>query len=275
MVGLTLSKPVSAVKISNELVRSAQKLKLSEKRLLMMAISKITDENIDSEIAVTAIEYADFYGVPRASAYKTINDAMMGVHAREFIVGNKACRWFITRTLDTKGYIEIEFHHKIKPHIHDLKECYTQYYLRRAGDFKHIYSWRLFELLMQFRKTGLLRISLDEFKEILEIPESYNRDFALIRQKVLKRSLDEINKTGLCVKLKPIKKGRSVHMLEFTFQLEQQRDWVKPTGKPTDGLDDAYVKKNARAGESWEDARKRLKAELKKQQEVEPQKKTA
>jgi len=273
-----LGKSISTVRLSNELVRSAQKLKLSEKRFLMMAVSKVTDENISGRIAVTAIEYAEFYGVSKTSAYNTIAEARDGIFGRFFILGDQDHQWFKSRTRDTKGYAEIVFHEAIAPHIHDLKSCYTQYYLRRAGNFKHVYSWRLFELLMQFRTTGKLVITLADFKEILEVPESYNRDFSAVRHKVINPSIKEIVASGLPVKLKTIKKGRAISTLEFTFKLEQQRDWVgkKPEGNPEQQpkrITKKYIEQNARPGESYSEAQERLQRELaKQQQEVQYQK---
>lgn len=236
----------------------------------MMAVSKVTNENIKGRIAVTAIEYAEFYGVSKTSAYNTIAEARDGIFGRFFVLGDQDHQWFKSRTRDTKGYAEIVFHEEIAPHIHDLKSCYTRYYLKRAGEFKHIYSWRLFELLMQFRTTGKLVIPLSDFKEILEVPESYNRDFSAVRHKVINPAIKEIKAGGLPVKLKTIKKGRAIHTLEFTFPLEQQADWVKnQIGKPQqtaqpNRITKKYIEKHARPGETYASAQERLQQELNK-----------
>jgi len=247
----------------------------------MMAVSKVTNENVSGRIAVTAIEYAEFYGVSRTSAYNTIAEARDGIFGRFFVLGDQDHQWFKSRTRDTKGYAEIVFHEEIAPHIHDLKKCYTQYYLKRAGEFKHVYSWRLFELLMQFRTTGKLIIKLAEFKEILEIPESYNRDFSSVRHKVINPAIKEIKAGGLPVKLKTIKNGRAIATLEFTFPLEQQSDWVANAAQQMPAanskrLDKKYIEKHAKPGESYSEAQERLQRELdKQQQEVNEQRKSA
>lgn len=258
------------VKISNQLVRCAQKLSISEKRLLMLIVSVVDDENIDSEIVTTAKEYKAVYGLSINNCYNVLKAAQLKLWERSFVMDGKQKRWFITSDhIPQQGQIESRLHPDIKPHIHELKTHYTKYYLRRAKDFKRTYSWILFELLMQMRTTGKLLISLDEFKEILDIPESYSKDFGIIRHKVINVALKEINDTGLSVKLKTEKKGRVVHMLVFTFSPEQQRDWIpkQSDGKPK-GITKKYIEQHARPGESYEEARKRLERELKQSKEV-------
>jgi len=259
------------VKVSNDLVRCAQKLRLSEKRLLMLVVTKVTSDNIDSEIPVTAIEYAEFYNVDRKSCYQTMVAAHKKLWSRDFVMDGKLRRWVITCEYQHgEGCVSIRIHPDMKEHVVDLKECYTQYYLRRAGEFKLIYSWRLFEQLMRCRTTGKFRISLADFKVIHEVPASYSRDFSQVRHKVINPAMKEIRASGLPVKLTTFKKGRAVDMLEFTFPQEQQRDWVKALAKNggKQGITKKYIEKHAKPGESYSEAQERLQRELDNQQKA-------
>ena len=268
------------VRISNDLVRCVQKLKISEKRLLMLVVSKATDDTVNDLIPITAVEYADFYSVDLKSCYRTMRAAHERLWERSFDIGDTKYRWVITcRYADGEGRILVRIHPDIQQHISHLKFHYTQYYLRRAGEFKRSSSWRLFELLMQFRKTGILKISVSEFKEVLEVPQSYNEHFALIRHKVIIPALKEIKAAGLPVKLKTEKKGRSIHMLIFTFPLEQQSDWVANAAQQISGANSKQritkkqIEKHAKPGESYSEAQERLQRELDNQQkEVQHQK---
>lgn len=256
------SKPV--VRISNQLVRASQKMKLNEKRLLMLAISKVTESTIDEIIPVTVSEYSEAYSVDSKSCYRTMVTAQERLWGRDFTIDDTRYRWVITCRYETgEGAVSIRVHPDLKQHISELKSHYTQYLLRMAGDFKSIYSWRLFELLMQFRSTGLLRIELAEFRELMGVPDAYHKDFGLLRRKAINVPLDEIKKTGLPVKLLVKKRRSAAYALEFTFPTEQQLDIFKAPSKPV--VNDAYITKHARPGESWDAARKRLTEELKKE----------
>jgi plasmid replication initiation protein len=213
------------VKISNELVRAIQRLTLNEKRLLMLGLTKLeTRSGIHQTISIKASEFASTYGVVPTNAYKTLSDSKSKLWDRETIINGHTVRWLIThKHIEQAGSLLLRFHPDLEPHVLDLKTRFTQYLLSRAAEFSHVYSWRLFELLMQFKKTGLLNISVDEFKSVLEVPEAYNKDFGLIRSKVINIALKEIKeKAGLPTKMTVEKEGRKVKALKFTFPTEQQ-----------------------------------------------------
>ncbi len=215
----------SIVKVSNELVRAVQRLTLNEKRLLMLGLSKLnTDMGINQLINIKASELANMYGMQSSNAYTALKDTKDRLWEREAIIDDTGIRWIITYRMQPKaGCISLRFHPDLEPHILDLKNRFTQYLLSRAAEFSHVYSWRLFELLMQFRTTGVLNVPVEEFKRILETPEAYERDFGLIRSKVINVALKEIkDKASLPVKLSVTKEGRKIVMLRFTFPTEQQ-----------------------------------------------------
>lgn len=250
----------SLVKVSNALNSSSYTLSLPEKRLLMLAIANLDRETESGMIQLLASDYADFYSLNRAGTYRTLKNATEKLWTRTLVTedGTKY-RWIITSKYNEGGAIELEFHPKLKPHLLQLKNNFTQYFLHRAADFKLMYSWRLFELLIQFKSTGFLTIELDDFKKSLDIPKAYNRDFGKIREKVIEPAIKEIReKDGLAVKWEAIKTGRKVTSLKFTFPVEPQT--ALPLDKPK-----KYTKEDlekdpslAKPGESYEQALKRL-----------------
>lgn len=123
----------------------------------------------------------------------------------------------------TEGITELALWHELAPMLFELKSHFTSYRLNRASGLQSVYSWRLFELLMQFKKTGLLNISIDDFSKSLELSETYTKDFGAMRRKVIEPAVKEIReKDGLLVEWEAIKAGRKVKALKFTFPTEQQ-----------------------------------------------------
>ena len=230
------------VSLSNELVRAAHGLTLTEKRVLMLAVSKLdstakpTPENLVSKI--TVLELVSEYGLDPKSAYKQAYDAVEhlmnryirfaheGVETRMQWVGQANYK-------QDEGYIELEFWHKLSPMLFELKNRFTSYQLKRAGVLRSVYSWRLFELLMQFKRTGLLNIPIDDFNHAMEAPESLRANFSNLRNRVIEPAVKEIReKDGLAVEWEAIKAGRKVKALKFTFPTEQQLSLVSEQKPP-------------------------------------------
>lgn len=222
------------IKVSNQLVLASQPLKLGEKRLLAMLIAKVDDSNINQFIEISAKEYSKLYGVEMDGCYKAMKRAEQGLWDAEiWFSPDDKCRW-VTRCKYQKqeGKIQLKIHEDLREHVSGLNEYYTSYLLKVAGEFSTVYSWRLLELLMRFRKTGLYRPpSLDEFHTLMGVPDAYRARFNLFRTKALNVPLKEIRAAGINVVMELKKSGRKVTGIEFRFPREQQSDWVNNTSK--------------------------------------------
>ena len=250
-----MNKTNELVTISHDLTRASYSLSLNEKRVLLKAVSLLdTYGGPDQMIEINAGDCADFYSMEKKKSYTYIASAVQKLWDRTLVLKDGTrMRWVITCKYES-GVVFVKFHPDLSPHLLDLKTHYTRYMLTRAANFKLMYTWRLFELIMQFKRTGYLKIDLGEFKDTLEIPEYYSSDFSRIRVKVIEPAIKEIReKDGLKVTWKPIKKGRSVAALEFKFPVEPQHELFK--------VDKPFIDKPARPGESYEQAEKRLKEE--------------
>lgn len=260
------------VNMSNELVRSAHGLTLGEKRLLMLAIAKIDSEKpATPQNMVTRIDVSEFvheFKITPQTAYTEVRHAaeqLMNRYIR-FFYPDKDGKEIETRMQwvgrasykKSEGWVELAFWHELSPMLFELQERFTSYKLDRVGGLRSVYSWRLFELLMQFKSTGKLRISVDEFTKIMEAPKSIKTNFANLRIKIIEPAVKEIReKDGLQVKWEPIKAGRKVQTLLFTFPQEQQVALPLKQPKPFN-ITKAYVEQHAYPGESYAQATHRL-----------------
>ncbi len=263
------------VKMKNELVRAAHGLSLMEKRLLMLAISKLdndkpaTPENMTVEIHVS--EFIEQYGITAKSTYGDVREAaehLMDRYIRFFSENGKKetrMQWVGQATYEENiGLVTLDFWHKLAPMLFELQREFTSYKLSRAGALRSIYSWRLFELLMQFKKTGFLTISLEEFWKAMDVPQSMRNKFVNLRARVIDPAIKEITeKDGLKIEWKPLKTGRKVTNLEFRFPVEKS-DTVSSVAQ-VEVLHKVYTRADleadsslAKPGESYEQALSRL-----------------
>ncbi len=235
------------VSIANELIKSAQGLNIGEKRLLMLAVSKLDSKAKPSiqgaTVSISVSEMVEMFGLNSDKAYQEAKKAAEGIMKRQIrLKSNNAdselMQWVGKSKYNSgEGWILIEFYYGLFPHLFELKSHFTSYRLSRASGLQSVYSWRLFELLMQFKKTGLLNILIDDFHHSLETPQTYHADFSLLRARVIEPAVREIReKDGLAVQWEAKKAGRKVVSLCFTFPTEQQNTLpleTKPT--PTKG----------------------------------------
>lgn len=219
------------VNMSNALIKAAHGLTITEKRLLMLAVSKLDSKAInqaDMIVRIAASEFSKLYGLAPNTGYEEVKQASERLMDRRirFFHGHFETRmqWVGRATYaPTEGITELALWHELAPMLFELKSHFTSYRLNRASGLKSVYSWRLFELLMQFKKTGLLNISIDDFSKSLELSETYTKDFGAMRRKVIEPAVKEIReKDGLLVEWEAIKAGRKVKALKFTFPTEQQ-----------------------------------------------------
>ncbi|HAQ86911.1 MAG TPA: replication initiator protein [Pseudomonas sp.] len=235
MAWLSLMKSVTVepgsrknVTKSNDLVMAAYKLTLNEQRLLLAAISQIDPRKpMPRPISITAQDFSEQYGIPLKHAYEALKEATSALYERDIKTFDgrykSRFRW-VDRVdyLDGGGETKLFFTVHVQPYLVHLNQRFTTYELKRIADLTSTHSIRLFELLQQFRSTGFYRVSVAEFRELLELGPSYER-YSNLKLKVIDPAIAELReKSGLLVELKTEKKGRAINRLTFTFRDDDQ-----------------------------------------------------
>jgi plasmid replication initiation protein len=226
------------VSMSNRLARSAQSLKLAEKRLISACLAA-TDSvakrqlalavNSGWKVKVTAQEYARAFDLDLTTAYEQLQAASENLFERYVrYVGmsrtgrreDKKFRWVsaVTR-VPGDGAVEVNFTPEIAPHLLGLRSHFTSYKLSQAEAFDSIYAWRLFELLRSWQSTGRYETSIEDFWDVMEAPPSCQKDFKALRTRIIEPSIKTLRaKANLEIEWTPIKAGsRRVCALEFRF----------------------------------------------------------
>lgn len=104
---------------------------------------------------------------------------------------------------------------------------WTQFEFFEFSMLKSVYSKSVFRFLKQYRKTGLWKVSLEDFRNLLSIPTSYKPSH--IDSRVLNPIMNELPPIfkGLKVhKVKSRRRGNQLLGYEFTFQREQTGDYI-------------------------------------------------
>jgi len=218
---------------NNQLVQSSYELTLDESRIVEIAIAKIKfGEDVPSEIEISAQEFGSIFNIDDSNVYKQLKTATERLYERSIELlnfkGHQSKRVFrivqMCDYLGAEGKVNLSFSDGIKPYLKVMKEKgnYTTYRLHQTRTLTSAHSIRLFGLLMQFKSTGVLYINLPELKHAFALQDKYDTWGAFDRR-VIKPSIKALNEqTSYDVKYKPIKEGRPVVAVEFTFKEKSQ-----------------------------------------------------
>lgn len=227
------------VNVRNALNMAAQGFKtLDEKRIVMACVAKIDSATFDElhqrhVVKLTAAEFAaTFPAIPKEDAYAVMKKALPGLRRREFRrevktrqgVEIREDAWISGTTyMDKRGWLELRFTPEATPFLLAIRGDFTSYYLKQAAGLRTLNSWRLLELLQQYQDTGWRQIDLADFGKALEVNPSYLENFAHMRRRVIEPAVKELReKDGWLIEWEPIKDGRKVSALRFTFERDPQ-----------------------------------------------------
>jgi len=211
----------------NALLEAAYKMTLQEKRLLLLAISKIDSRKpIPEPIRIYAHEFAQAYNLPGKWAYEAIKEATESLYHCTIKIPEVAnspedeYRW-IWRKSTTKydGFVELYFTPVVAPYLSELTGDFTRYKLMRVANLTSVHSVRLFEMFMRYEVEGFgyWIVKLDDFRERLGLGKAYER-MSNLRTRVLDPVKNELpEKANMVMDYEIIKKGRVPDRLKFTF----------------------------------------------------------
>ena len=217
----------------NALIEASYKLSLVEQRLILMAIVEMRKpldyQNKPREIVISASDYARHFDTHINTAYQALQDATKDLMARQFtfidIVDGKKIKK-TSRWVSEIGYgvneavVTMKFAPAIMPLISELERRFTSYSLDRIASLNSAYAVRLYELLIQWRSTGLTPlIKLDDLRQKLGVEKNEYPRMTDFKKRVLDLGIEQINEhTYINAKYKQIKKGREIVGFEFSFK---------------------------------------------------------
>jgi plasmid replication initiation protein len=227
---------------SNKLNSAIQNLSLVEVRIVQLAIVDAretqTGLTADKPLRITAKRYSDAFDVDIDTAYDVMIAAEATLFERRFSFISKRdnpvkSRWVSqVEYLKGEGAIEIIFTPAVVKEITRIdaikgKQWFTVYMLSQTAVLNSLYSVRLYELLIQWRKAKKAAFELEVFRGQLGLEVDDYKRLCDFKRRVLDHAVKEINeKTDLQVSYEPEKNGRKVVGYKFLIL-------DKPKAKPT------------------------------------------
>ncbi|MCG8023322.1 MAG: replication initiation protein [Candidatus Thiodiazotropha endolucinida] len=215
---------------SNMLIEAHYKLTLVELRVVLLGVAQLNPrEPVPDEIELTAAEYAEAYETPRNDVYKAFDHAATRLPDRTLKVFDKAgtgkrISWLKPNTtaaeLCPKGYgaFNLCFSDEVKAYLSGLSRCFTVYELEKIAPLNSYYSMRLYEQFCQWRSTGKLVVTLEDFKGRLGL-DGKHEQFKYLKRDVINLAIEELSeKSGLRITWEVKRRNNKVDCLTFNFE---------------------------------------------------------
>lgn len=231
------------VTMSNALTRAGHGLTLAEKRVIAWAVATLDSRQVlkPGQVPTTrisAMEFAAEFKVDNDTAYDQLQAAAKALYNRSITFYEPAhkrngkplpptkvqMRWVGEAKYHAgEGWVELAWWPKLLPHLTGLKKQFTSYQLQQASALRSVYSWRLLELLERFKSTGQAEYTVEDFAASMDATEKQRADFAALRRKMIEPAVKELTeKDGWLIQWGPIKAGRKVKAIRFTFMRNPQ-----------------------------------------------------
>lgn len=227
------------ISMTNALTRAGHGLTLAEKRLVACGVSKLDSRKVydPGEVPTTrisAIEYAEVFGVDADTAYDQLQAGAKHLYTRSITFYEAAHRRKGKPLEQTKvtmrwvgqvhyqkgeGWVELYWWPKLMQHLTGIKNQFTSIQLQQTSALRSTYSWKLLELLTRFESSGWAEYTIEDFATSMDATEKQKADFAKLRTKIIEPAVKElVGKDGWLIQWEPIKAGRRVSALRFNFE---------------------------------------------------------
>jgi plasmid replication initiation protein len=220
---------ISQATQSNHLVEASYRMSVPAKRVMLMLLSKIHpgQQEVHHKIRIEAADYAKRTNTPINIAYRDIKNGcrelMRTIITTRDIKAKTTEECVVVSWMkyhDDQGWLDATFTLWIAPYIHHLTKIgYTTIAVDEAIKFRRFYTIRLYELMMQFQKTGERYIKLEQLRRTFQIEKKQYPRFTDFRRFVIEPSIKEIEeKTNWTISWGSIKTGRKITSIGFIFE---------------------------------------------------------
>lgn len=122
----------------------------------------------------------------------------------------------------TDKLVDITINAQYQYILNELSKNFTVFELQEFNALVSSYSKNMFRLLKQYKSTGFYKVSIEEFRRLLDIPESYN--MSKISVKVIDPIEKELSNYFEEFRVEKLKVGRFIKFLQFSFKPQHYKD---------------------------------------------------
>ena len=221
------------VKQHNFITEARYEMSALQKNILYLLLAQLKDDDIQNtkyKLSLGKIKKIRSIRVRR----EELLEAARGLISSGLTISSSNQERFITIGIlhsadygigENKDNLFIEFDSRLTPFLYHVKNRFTTFTLSYALNLKSKYSKRIYEMLSQFKDTGILNITVQELKERFGLIDSKTgkerySDFNLFSNYVLETAKKEINaQTDISFTYITEKKGKGKKVTNLQFHI--------------------------------------------------------
>lgn len=226
---------------SDTIVRARYRLNpLSLKFITVLIAGLKRSDDINQIYTFSVKEFKELTGLKRKDLYWAVKEAVREILEKPLYIPKEEdsnsflmLNWVASAEYkEGEGVVEFEISKKLRPYLLSVKDRFLKYKLENILSLANGYSIRLYEILKdwlemnkRYSKKVEKIVSLEEFRETLEIPKGYK--YGNIKERILEKAKKELaEKTDITFEYEEIKTGRKVTHLKF-FVFDNPNGWRK------------------------------------------------
>ena len=265
MENVELLEPRQIVKAKNELFRSRTKSTNVLAARIFMAFASLVDEEDAQKgqykkvsIPASSVLPENVVGGKRYQDISKAADVLLEQRLEQKLGKNGFTKYNLFSSISyLDGVITGVIHRDLLPFFLTAKEqvgLYTRLNFEQYVKLPSSYSQKLFAFLSSWKSNGTVEVQLDALHELLATPKTTQANFAEFRRRVLDKAHADIQAhTSLRYEWEPIKKGKKVIGIRFTFQekplaLPTETDRTKDIAKLRKGMSKSMSSKTPEEG---------------------------
>jgi len=218
---------------SNEIIQKGRyNLSTTQQKIILYAISKLRkNDDPDKLYEISIEELCRICGFDIDSGgvyYSKIKQDMRKLTTPVWVQFPDNSEWTVSwfssvGIVPLSGTVYVRFHEKVRDHLFDLQERYTQYHLSEVLVFKNKYAIRLFEILRSHFTQDELNNGVEK-EVVLSVEQLRNQlcltaysAFGELERNVIKKAIDEINQYAeqMNISYEKIKSGAKIDKIRF------------------------------------------------------------
>ncbi|MDH2549447.1 RepB family plasmid replication initiator protein [Acinetobacter baumannii] len=233
-----ITQDSSVIKQANKLIESVYRMDANEQKIILLAAKFVYDMEkkkeeftTNTEIVITAAEYANEYGITRQTAFEVISKAKNTLYERSFEYDYKnpetgevkpmSSRWIHSKgEMKAKSEISMFFAPAVIPLIYLVQQEFTLLDIKEIGRLKSKYAIRLYQILMKWRNADFQpKFEYQDLRAKLGVEDGDYTLMADFKKGVINVAVKQINQgTGFVgLKYSTVKKGNTITHFTFSY----------------------------------------------------------
>lgn len=222
----------------NDLVqKSRYALSVSEQKAVSFLVSLIKPEDkIILEYEFEILDYCRICGIDTNQGvnYSAVRTTLKALRDKSIYLGLSSgievtVSWVAKVWLNRRdGTVKVRFDEDLAPYLFNLHENTTRYELLNILPMKSKYSIRIYEICRSWAGIKSKTYSLEDLRNILEIPVHILARYNDFKRRVLEQSKEEINKfTDLEIYFEELKRGNKIVKIRIHINIKEYLEKIE------------------------------------------------